>query len=160
MQRTIEAQTDTPLSDFCGLSPYQMGQLLYAALDGDVAHFNPRPLSLPDCRALHLFKALLLALADNPAKATATGCLPLKLCKTLAAEYGDDVVAGGVLGGIRSESDFFELQGIRVAASYCGLQRFAGFFGLAHIEVDQSYPQRTLTVRKTAWLDDFVSFRI
>jgi len=274
MQRIIEAQNDRPLSDFCGLSPNQMGQLLYSALDGEFVQFNRQPSSLPDCRALHLFRALLRALAENPAKATATGCLPLKLSKALAAEHGEDdeAVAGGLLGGMRSESDFFELQGIRVAAGYCGLlrkykgqftltkrtlklmaqddwsslyvdlvlanatklnwafvdrypeapfiqqsfaytlfllssyghqprpaefyaerfftafpaalrdfddspypsphdwaqrcyilralQRFAGFFGLAHIEIGQGYPERPLTVRKTAWLDDFVSFKI
>ncbi len=123
------------MDDFCGLSPEQMSHFLYSPFESSAMFsFCDDSRELPKARIIKLFMAIIDAINEaGDLKATATGNLPLKFCKSLAQSHKADNsdLASRFIGGIRSETDFEELHCTRIVAELAGLiRKYKGKFVL------------------------------
>jgi len=116
-----------PVEDFCGLSPEQMGALLYAPLESpEVVRFPDRLSTAPQAPAMTLLNLLLDAIGEQGLKTTAKGNLPRALCIEAAAVLKAEDVNGMTwlrYSRVNKEEDFPELFVARHAAQYAGLIR-------------------------------------
>lgn len=117
-------QNNSPVDDFCGLSPNQMHEFLNTPFNSSSVAFSSYndPSNAP---VMTLFLALANALGADGLKATAKGNLPLNLCKSLAQHYAENkaIKLSPMIGGIRTEQDFGELYSLRIVAVFAGLMR-------------------------------------
>ena len=114
------------LTEFCGLSPEQMTQVLYKPFDSPTAIRFSTDFTPPyNVRIMLIFRGLVEAIGEGGLKPTAKGNLPLKLCKMLAQELPEDDEDRSLLRyrSIRSEVDFEELHCTRLVAELAGLVR-------------------------------------
>ena len=126
VDRFMQARNHAPLSEFHGLSPSQMQQLLDRPFDApELVRFNevlPVESNAPVAR---LFKLLAEAIGEQGVKPTAKGNLPRALCREVAQVYlGEEGYDKATrFGGINKEEDFFELHQLRLVAEMAGLLR-------------------------------------
>lgn len=121
-------KNNSPSDDFCGLSPQQMQDMLYAPFDGPewVTIRQRVPLSAcKDSPLIALFLMLVDALGPDGLKPTAKGNLPRAACRELAEAYRGQFSHADRLyfGPISTELDFIELHVVRVTAQMAGLVR-------------------------------------
>jgi hypothetical protein len=133
-QQQMYQRNHKPLDEFCGLSPEQMYHLLYAPFSSPETILFTDDLGLSqDSRIMRMCIPLLEAIGESGLKATATGNLPLKFCKALAAQFRqeDKHTRRFFVGGISSEKDFEELHCTRLVAQMAGLiRKYRGKFVL------------------------------
>lgn len=133
-QQKMHQRNHRALDDFYGLSPEQMSHLLHTPFSSpETIRFTDDLDSSQDTRIMRMFIPLLEAIGECGLKATATGNLPLKFCKTLAAQFRqeDKHTRRFLVGGIGSETDFEELHCTRLVAQLAGLiRKYRGKFVL------------------------------
>jgi hypothetical protein len=122
------------LADFCGLSPMQMGNLLYAPFDSpQTVRFSGDTAPGREVEILGIFLTLAESIGETGLKATATGNLPLKLCKTVGQQLRESAPQrrSSYIAGIRSEMDVEPLHCTRLVAQQAGLiRKYRGHFVL------------------------------
>jgi len=119
-------QNRTGREDFAGLSPEQMGRLLYHPFDSPEIVTFPEVLAAePTAPILTLFGLLVEAIGEQGLKPTAKGNLPRAFCREAALVYwGEDRYRERTrYGNINKEEDFFELHVARLVAEMAGLIR-------------------------------------
>jgi len=112
--------------DFAGLSPEQMGRILYHPFDSpDIVTFPEVLAEEPTAPILTLFGLLVDAIGEQGLKPTAKGNLPRAFCREAAlACWGEDLHRERTrFGNINKEEDFFELHVTRLVAELAGLVR-------------------------------------
>ena len=125
--KLMNEQNRRTMTDFCGLSPEQMNQVLYNPFDCPAIQFSTDFTPPFDVRIMKLFRGLVEAIGNDGLKPTAKGNLPLKVCKMLAAEIAEDGdendrwVRRNLT--IRSEVEFEELNCTRLVSELAGLVR-------------------------------------
>ncbi len=134
VQSFNQQRNQTPRDDFHGLSPEQMYRFLNFPFDTPELVTFPPVLSLePSAPIITLFSLLADALDEKGLKTTATGNLPRNFCREAAHAYQEDEIYKGhrILGGINSETDFFDLHTTRLTAQLAGLiRKYRGRFVL------------------------------
>lgn len=122
------------LADFCGLSPEQMSCLLYEPFTSPkIIRYSTEIEPGPDVEIMGIFFELVQAIGESGLKATATGNLPLKFCKSMAQQMQHRAKDRRSLriGGIRSETDLEQLHCTRLLAELAGLiRKYRGHFVL------------------------------
>jgi len=120
-------RNQAPVDDFCGLSPDQMSDLLYAPLESPhLVRFPDVLPRAPQAPVMTLFNLTAEAIGERGLKATAKGNLPRALAIEAAAVLKADDVDGMTwlrYSRINKEEDFPELFVSRHAAQYAGLVR-------------------------------------
>lgn len=123
----MQQRNQAPVDDFCGLSPDQMSELLYAPLDSPhLVRFPDVLPGTPDAPAMTLFNIIVEALGEDGLKATAKGNLPRGVCMEAAEALRPEDVEGHTVLRIsrpNREDDFPELAVVRRVAQYAGLIR-------------------------------------
>jgi len=128
IMRFIHIENQTPLEEFCGLSPYKMTRLLYFPFNSpDVVSFNldvPPPLEAPFVK---LFILLINGIHNaGVLKATAKGNLPRDFCRELEKHYLSEEELKFLSRDrfpIMREHDFLELHKVRVIAEMSGYMK-------------------------------------
>ena len=122
------------LADFCGLSPMQMSNLLHAPFDSpETVRFSGDTAPGREVEILDIFLTLAEAIGETGLKVTATGNLPLKLCKTVGQQLREAAHQrrSSYIAGIRSEMDVEPLHCTRLVAERAGLiRKYRGHFVL------------------------------
>ncbi len=133
LDRIVDRRNRTPLTEFCGISPHQMDQVLYSPFDSpEVAVFSTEV----DSRAAPVYRLFLMladALRDRGLKATATGNLPREFCRRAADAHFEKVDPDlkRFFTSLRSETDFGDLHSLRIVAQGVGLiRKYRGRFFL------------------------------
>ena len=130
----MEVQNKRSLTEFCGLSPEQMYHLLHTPFTApETVRFATDIESSGDSGIMRIFISLVEAIGESGLKATAKGNLPLKFCKAMAEQIGqqDNGIRRLRLGGISSEVDLEELHCARLVAQLAGLiRKYRGKFVL------------------------------
>lgn len=119
-------RNQAPKLDFQGLSPEQMGQLLYSPFESPRLVTFPKILTgSPTAPFLTLFTLLAEAIGVKGLKPTATGNLPRNVCREAALAFlGEDGYREKTrFCGINTEPDFGELHVTRLVAELAGLVR-------------------------------------
>jgi len=133
-----------PLRDFLGLSPMQMASLLYHPLESPhLVSFNEDWVP-KQSMALHLFDALVAGIGKDGVKATAKGNLSLKLCQAILAGLPKQLQAEKIrtLNGIRSETEFDELNTLRILGQQAGLiKKRKNHFSLTSLGQELTRPE-------------------
>ena len=122
------------LADFCGLSPQQMRNLLYAPFDSpQIVRFSVDAAPGREVEILGIFHTLAEAIGETGLKVTATGNLPLKFCKMVGQQLREAAHQrrSSYIAGIRSEMDVEPLHCTRLVAERAGLiRKYRGHFVL------------------------------
>lgn len=125
--RFMQQRNQTPVDDFCGLSPDQMSGLLYSPLDSpNLVRFPDVLPRAPQAPAMTLFNIVADAIGEEGLKITAKGNLPRRVCVAAADALRDEDDEGHT--GLRIswpnlEDDFPELSVVRRVAQFAGLIR-------------------------------------
>lgn len=131
----MDQRNQRGLAEFCGLSPEQMTQLLYAPFTSEqTVRFSTNIEPTAEIRIMGIFIPLVEAIGESGLKATAKGNLPLKFCKKMAKRLKEEHDGSQPLriGGIRSEHDLEELHRTRLVAELAGLiRKYRGNFILS-----------------------------
>ncbi|NOY64257.1 MAG: hypothetical protein GXO97_02485 [Nitrospirae bacterium] len=118
---------NTPLDDFCGLSPNEMWRILYHPFNSpEVVDFNLDAQVPQDAPRLKLLLRLLQKIDESEGiKSTAKGNLPRNLCRELEKEYYNEEDYSHIrsLGALMSEMEFVELHVVRIIAVMAGYIR-------------------------------------
>ena len=125
-ERFFQARNHAPLSEFHGLSPAQMQQVLDRPFDSpELVRFSENLDIKSDAPVARLFSLLTEGIGEQGVKPTARGNLPRALCREVALAYlGEEGYAEATrYAGISKEEDFFELHQLRVVAELAGLLR-------------------------------------
>ena len=125
-ERFIQARNYAPLSEFHGLSPSQMQQMLDHPFDSpELVRFSESLEVEPDAPVARLFSLLAEGIGEQGVKPTAKGNLPRALCREVALAYlGEEGYAEATrYSGINKEEDFFVLHQLRLVAELAGLLR-------------------------------------
>lgn len=144
----MQRRNQAPMDDFCGLSPDQMSELLYAPLDSPhLVRFPDVLPGAPRAPSMTLFNIIADAIGEAGLKATAKGNLPRRVCVAAAdALRAEDVEGHTSLRVSRPnrEDDFPELVVVRRVAQFAGLiRKYKGRFLLTRRGrelLDQSGP--------------------
>lgn len=123
LNRFMSEKNHAPMGDFEGWSPHRMGRALHAPFDSpDLVDFPDVESGPPFPPVVALFGLLADGLRESDVKATATGNLPRNLCRKIAGAFlGDEGYRGRTrYGGINSETDFEELNTVRLTAELAG----------------------------------------
>ncbi|MFU8838219.1 MAG: YecA family protein [Thiohalomonadaceae bacterium] len=134
-ERFFQARNHAPLSEFHGLSPMQMQQMLDRPFDSpELVRFSVNLDIKPDAPVARLFSLLADGIGEQGVKPTAKGNLPRALCREVVLAYlGEEGYAKATrYSGINKEEDFFELHQLRLVAEMAGLLRkYRGKFVLS-----------------------------
>ena len=143
---------NTPVDEFCGLTPYHMDALIYQPFNSpDVVRFNLEaspPLEAPFIRLLLM---LLEEIGKEPEglKATAKGNLPRKICRKIEEEFFPEEIRKLLLRDrhpIMKEENFWDLHVVRVVAELSGfLKKYKKSFVLT--KKGKSIVERGFTIR-------------
>jgi len=125
IEKVLHVEMDTPVEDFCGITPYKMMRLLYYPFESpDVVTFItniPPPLDAPFVR---LFILLLNGIHEaGGLKATAKGYLPRDFCREIEKRYYSEEgwkLLGRERFPLLKEVEFLHLHKVRVLASMAG----------------------------------------
>jgi hypothetical protein len=134
--RAMNQRNRSALADFCGLTPDQAFCMLYAPFTSpETVCFSTGIQPDEHTGVMRVFIALVEAIGESGLKATATGNLPLKFCKTLAQQLREEEKDNDarllLIGGIRSEKDLEVLHCTRLVAQLAGLiRKYRGKFVL------------------------------
>jgi len=130
----IGERNQAALADFCGLSPMQMRDLLYAPFDSpQTVRFSVDTTPGRKVEILGIFLTLAESIGETGLKVTATGNLPLKFCKTVGQQLREAAHQrrASYIAGIRSEMDVEPLHCTRLVAERAGLiGKYRGYFVL------------------------------
>jgi len=133
-KQKMNQRNQTVLDEFCGLSPNQMSDFLYAPFDSpQTIRFSADLASVRNTEIMQIFIPLVDTIGENGLKTTAKGNLPLKFCKAMAEQLrqADDGTRLRRFGGISSEVDLEELHCTRLVAQLAGLiRKYRGKFVL------------------------------
>ena len=125
---------NTPLEEFCGLSPNQMHRLLYDPFgEESPARYNLELTDFPEAPFLRILKQIPLGLSQGGLKMTAKGYLPVAFSQELARSYyGEEVFREKTRRGrYRKEQDWQEIHKVRLTAELAGfLSKEKGRFKL------------------------------
>jgi len=117
--RMANEENNTPLDDFCGLSPAQMHRLLYDPFgEESPARYNLELTDIPEIPVLRILKQILMGLSPGGLKMTAKGNLPANFSRSVALNYYGE---GGFrektrYGGYRREQDWGEIHTVHLTA--------------------------------------------
>jgi len=125
IEKFIYVDKDTPLEEFCGITPYKMMRILYFPFESpDVVSFNsdiPPPIDAPFIR---LFILLINGINEaGGLKATAKGNLPRDFCREIEMKYRSEEelkFIGRDRWPLLREHEFLELHKVRVLAWMAG----------------------------------------
>jgi hypothetical protein len=130
----VNERNNTPLEDFCGLSPAQMHVLLYDPFgEKSPARYNLELADFPETPLLRVLKQILLGLSQGDVKMTAKGNLPVSFSQAVARSYyGEEGFREKTRwGGFRKEEDWREVHTVRLTAEMAGfLKKDKGRFRL------------------------------
>jgi hypothetical protein len=121
--QVVSEQNNTPLEDFCGLSPAQMHVLLYDPFgEKSPARYNLELADFPETPLLRVLKQILLGLSQGDVKMTAKGNLPVSFSQAVARSYyGEEGFREKTRwGGFRKEEDWREVHTVRLTAEMAG----------------------------------------
>ncbi|GGC56621.1 hypothetical protein [Marinobacter halophilus] len=116
-------------SDFYGLSPNQMDELLQSPLNCPLVFrplFNAETVleTLDTAPVVRMAKALIDAMGDKGIRLTGKGNLPLREVRTMIDAAGENVVLSPArIGSIRSEQDVLPVNLTRVLLEIAGLTK-------------------------------------
>jgi hypothetical protein len=123
LDRVVSDRNNTPLDDFCGLSPAQIHRLLYDPFgDGSLARYNLKLTDFPEAPILKILKQILIGLSQGGLKMTAKGNLPPAFSRAVALSYyGEEGFREKTLfGKLRREQDWGEIHTVRLIAELAG----------------------------------------
>lgn len=123
LDRAVSDRNNTPLDDFCGLSPAQMTRLLYDPFgEESPARYNLELTNFPETPILRILKQILLGLSQGGLKMTAKGNLPAAFSRAVALSYyGEEGFRKKTrFGGFRKEQDWEEIHTVRLTAELAG----------------------------------------
>ncbi len=125
LDQQVAERNRRAVDDFVGLSPEQMGILLYSPFESPpLATLEQRLPATLDAPILVLFRMIADAAADKGIKLTARGNLPLKLVKAADAWLlEDEANPRQRIGGISTEQDVDDFHCTRLVAELAGLLR-------------------------------------
>jgi len=126
MNQLTQAQNDSAITSFHGLSPSQMHRVLYFPFDSpELVKFAESPAAPSQVPALRLFALLVDGIGEKGLTPTATGNLPRSFCREAAlAFWGEEgYVEHTRYGSLRTELDFFDMHCLRLTAELAGLVR-------------------------------------
>jgi hypothetical protein len=121
--QVVSDRNNTPLDDFCGLSPTQMHCLLYDPFgEESPARYNLELTDFPETPFLMILKQILLGLSQGGLKMTAKGNLPAAFSQAVARSYyGEEGFREKTRwGGFRKEQDWREIHTVRLTAEMAG----------------------------------------
>ena len=121
--RVANEQNNTPLDDFCGLSPAQIHRLLYDPFgEESPARFNLELADIPEIPILKILKQILMGLSEGGLKMTAKGNLPANFSRSVALNYyGEEGIREKTrYEGFRKEQDWGEIHIVRLTAELAG----------------------------------------
>ena len=123
VNRVVNERNNTPLDEFCGLSPAQMTLLLYDPFGQESpARYNLELTDFPETPFLRILKQILMGLAQGGLKMTAKGNLPADFSRSVALSYyGEEGFREKTrFGGFRKEQDWGEIHTVRLTAELAG----------------------------------------
>lgn len=115
-----------PVTDFHGLSPQQMSQIINSPYDSpDLVRFHDGGKWADKAPVIRLFSLFVDAIGEKGLKVTATGNLPPVFCRNAALVlWGEERYERRLsIQKIRTEVDFFEMHILRIVAQQAGLIR-------------------------------------
>ena len=125
LDRAASRVNTTPSDNFRGLSPEQMHGVLYHPFNAPkVARFAERVAMPTKPPVMIIFNAMIEAIGEGGAKATAKGNLPLAVCNPVAEAYRAGVDPDSeLIPGVHSarEDDFHSLHVTRLVAAMAEL---------------------------------------
>ena len=120
---------NTPVDEFCGLTPYHMDAFIYQPFNSpNIVRFNLEASPPLEAPFIKLLLMLLEEIGKEPTglKATAKGNLPRKLCRKIEEEFFPEEVRKLLLRDkypIKKEENFRILHVVRVVAEMSGFLR-------------------------------------
>jgi hypothetical protein len=123
LDRMVSDRNNTPLDDFCGLSPAQMTRLLYDPFgEESPARYNLELTNFPETPMLRILKQILMGLSQGGLKMTPKGNLPAAFSQSVALSYyGEEGFREKTrYGGFRKEQDWGEIHAVRLTAELAG----------------------------------------
>jgi hypothetical protein len=88
LDQVVSDQNNTPLDDFCGLSPAQIHRILYDPFgEESPARFNLELTDFPKTPILRILKQILMGLSPDGLKMTCKGNLPPAFSRGVALSY-------------------------------------------------------------------------
>ena len=123
LDRVVKERNNTPLDDFCGLSPAQMPRLLYDPFgEESPARYNLELTDFPETPVLRILKQILMGLSQGGLKMTAKGNLPADFSRAVALSYYGEEGFREITryGGFRKEEDWEEIHTVRLTAEMAG----------------------------------------
>jgi len=142
--RVVSDHNNTPLDDFCGLSPAQMTRLLYDPFgEESPARYNLELTTFPETPILRILKQILMGLSQGGLKMTAKGNVPPAFSQAVALSYhGEEGFREKTrFGRLRKEQDWGEIHTVRLIAELAGfVKREKGRFRLTR-EGEQALSQ-------------------
>ena len=122
----VKIENDRPMDDFCGLSSFDMSQLLYRPFSSQyLVEFNTNLKEIPPSPFFKLFYKLFNACNENGLKLTAKGNLPRIFCRECALNYftREEFDEKTLCRLITTEPDFDELHTTHIIARMSGYVR-------------------------------------
>ncbi len=126
LDKLMAKKNQEPMTEFHGLSPEQMYQVLHFPFDSpEIVRFDDGGELVLDTPIIRLFSFFVEALGEKGLKLTKKGNLPPKFCREAALFlWGAEQYAQKTkFHSIRTEVDFFEMHILRIVAKQAGLIR-------------------------------------